>query len=114
MAGSVPPGVAGSGLEAPGSVGVEGVDGVEGSGSEVPGIGSVGETGSELLLGDMTRVNSVLALPAAFVAVAVTRYVPLVSGVPLMMPVLLHVKPLGRPDAVQVMGVVPVADRPAL
>jgi hypothetical protein len=75
----------------------------------VPGGGLlviVGATGAALI----TIVNACVASGAVpFEAVIVPLNVPAVVGVPEITPALLIPKPGGRPDAVNVMGAVPVA-----
>ena len=50
---------------------------------------------------------------AKFLALSVTVKVPASVGVPEITPVFEQVKPLGSPDALQVIGAVPVAVRVA-
>ena len=65
-------------------------------------------------LGMTVSFNAFDVEPALFLAVTVTLDDPIVFGVPLMTPALLHVRPEGKPVALQVMDVVPVAVSVAL
>ena len=51
------------------------------------------------------------SFPAEFAAVTVMLNVPAVVGIPEIVPALEHDSPLGSPDALHVIGVVPVAPR---
>jgi hypothetical protein len=50
-----------------------------------------------------------VATPKAFEATRIEVFVPPVVGVPLIMPLLLFVNPVGRLDPLNVIGVVPLA-----